>query len=193
MAPLFVLLASILAFRAAPWVAGGEVLKTVAGFSPLCAFALCGGAFLPRRGPAYALSAAAVLIPPVIVNLMSGWPVLDWNVPAVLAVAGILTTAGVRTGSRATLPVYLGTAAAGTLLFHLTTNTVAFLTDPGYAKTVAGWWQCQTTGLPGLPPTWLFTARQLAGDLLFTAAFVCAFRPAAAVREPAALHAAAGT
>jgi hypothetical protein len=71
------------------------------------------------------------------------------------------------------------------VLFHLVSNTVSFFLDPGYAKTIAGWWQCQTVGLPGFTPTWVFTLKQIIGDLVFTAAFYAAFRQSLPQRNPA--------
>ncbi len=45
-------------------------------------------------------------------------------------------------------------------------------------RAMAGWIQAQTLGLPQYSPaTWVFSARQLAGDMLFTLAFVLACRP----------------
>jgi hypothetical protein len=78
------------------------------------------------------------------------------------------------------------------VLFHLVSNTVSFFIDPGYAKTLAGWWQCQTVGLPHFsPPTWVFTARQLVGDLAFTGLFFAAFRHSLPQGTPAASRPAA--
>ena len=43
---------------------------------------------------------------------------------------------------------------------------------PDYAKTIPGWWQALTIGVPGFPPTLLFFRNTLLSDLLFTALFV---------------------
>ena len=59
----------------------------------------------------------------------------------------------------------------GAAIFYLLTNTLSWLTDPGYAKTIAGWIQALFTGLPGYPPSWEFFRNTLLGGALFTALF----------------------
>jgi len=48
----------------------------------------------------------------------------------------------------------------GTLLwcvgFYFAANTLSWIVSPAYAKTLAGWWQSQTFGVPGYPPSWMF-------------------------------------
>lgn len=70
------------------------------------------------------------------------------------------------------------TLAAGTLgsslIFYFGTNSVAWFTDPFYAKTFAGWWQALTIGHPEFPPTLWFFRNTLLGDVLFTAVFATA-------------------
>lgn len=53
------------------------------------------------------------------------------------------------------------------LIFYLAANTFAWAAYPGYAKSLAGWIQCQTTGLPGFPPSWMFLRNMLFGDTLW--------------------------
>jgi hypothetical protein len=62
-------------------------------------------------------------------------------------------------------------ALAGSLVFYLATNTDAWIRDPAYAKTAAGWWQALTIGRPEFPPTLLFFRNTLVSDLLFTGLF----------------------
>ena len=59
----------------------------------------------------------------------------------------------------------------GALLFYLITNTLSWLQDPTYAKTIAGWIQALFTGVPGFPPSWEFFRNTLLGGGLFTALF----------------------
>ena len=73
-------------------------------------------------------------------------------------------------------------ALAGSLFFYLATNTDAWIRDPFYAKTAAGWWQAMTIGRPEFPPTLYFFRNTLVSDLLFTGVF-------ASVMEHAALRA----
>ena len=73
--------------------------------------------------------------------------------------------------------VFLGTLV-GALLFYLVTNTVSWITDPGYSKTIAGWVQALTVGLPlpGVPPTWWFGLKTLFSAGLFTGLFAGAMK-----------------
>lgn len=70
-------------------------------------------------------------------------------------------------------------ALAGALFFYLATNTDAWLRDPLYVKSAAGWWQAMTVGRPEFPPTLLFFRNTLASDLLFTGLFALAMEYAA--------------
>lgn len=73
--------------------------------------------------------------------------------------------------------VFLGTLL-GALLFYLVSNTVSWMVNPAYAKTIAGWVQALTVGLPlpGVPPTWVFGLKSLLGTGLFTGLFAGAMK-----------------
>jgi len=76
--------------------------------------------------------------------------------------------------------VFLGTLL-GALLFYLVSNTVSWMVNPAYAKTIAGWVQALTVGLPGFPPTWVFGLKSLLGTGLFTGLFAGAMKWSEAV------------
>ena len=60
--------------------------------------------------------------------------------------------------------MWCGTLLAS-LMFYLIANTFAWSLSAGYAKTLAGWWQAQTTGLPQFsPPSWVFLRNALLAD-----------------------------
>ena len=65
-------------------------------------------------------------------------------------------------------------ALGASLVFYFATNTAAWVADPFYAKTAAGWWQALTVGRPEFPPTLWFFRNTLLGDLLFTGIFAFA-------------------
>ena len=71
--------------------------------------------------------------------------------------------------------VFLGTLF-GALLFYLVSNSVSWMVNPTYAKTIAGWVQALTVGLPGFPPTWMFGLKTLLGTGLFTGLFAGAMK-----------------
>lgn len=79
----------------------------------------------------------------------------------------------------------LGGGLLGAILFYLITNTAAWLNDAGYAKTLAGWVQALTVGLPGYPPTWEFFRNTLLSSGLFTALFVASAKLTAPSESPA--------
>lgn len=70
-------------------------------------------------------------------------------------------------------------ALGGAVFFYLATNTDAWLRDPFYVKSAAGWWQAMTVGRPEFPPTLLFFRNTLASDLIFTGLFAGAMEFAA--------------
>lgn len=77
---------------------------------------------------------------------------------------------------------------AGAVLFYLITNTDAWIRDPFYLKTAAGWWQAMTVGRPEFPPTLLFFRNTLVSDLLFTGIFAGTMEFAALrARQPSLL------
>jgi len=71
--------------------------------------------------------------------------------------------------------VFLGTLF-GALLFYFVSNTVSWMVNPAYAKTITGWVQALTVGLPGFPPTWVFGLKTLLGTGLFTGLFAGAMK-----------------
>ena len=71
--------------------------------------------------------------------------------------------------------VFLGTLF-GAMLFYLVSNSVSWMVNPAYAKTIAGWVQALTVGLPGFPPTWVFGLKTLLGTGLFTGLFAGAMK-----------------
>ena len=71
--------------------------------------------------------------------------------------------------------VFLGTLF-GALLFYLVSNSVSWMVNPAYAKTIAGWVQALTVGLPGFPPTWWFGLKSLFSTGLFTGLFAGAMK-----------------
>ena len=57
------------------------------------------------------------------------------------------------------------------------------MVNPAYAKTIAGWVQALTVGLPGFPPTWLFGLKSLLGTGLFTGLFAGAMKSSEAIDD----------
>lgn len=54
------------------------------------------------------------------------------------------------------------------ILFYVFANTYSWMMWPGYEKSVAGWWQSQTVGVPGInPPAWMFLRNALIADSIW--------------------------
>ena len=79
----------------------------------------------------------------------------------------------------------LGGGLLGAMLFYFITNTASWLYNPEYAKTLAGWIQALTTGLPNYPSTWEFFRNTLLSGGLFTGLFVGAMKLTAPAESPA--------
>jgi hypothetical protein len=89
-------------------------------------------------------------------------------------VLALVTALGFALRGRANVVRLLGASVVGSVLFFAITNTGSWLHEDAYAKTLAGWIQAMTTGLPGYPPTLWFFRNSLVSDVLFTLLFaVC--------------------
>ncbi len=105
-----------------------------------------------------------------------------WTWPSVLVRACCFAFAlpiGRLVAAHKSWPTLLGGSLAASFLFYLATNTDAFVRDPAYAKTFAGWLQALTVGRPEFPPTIYFFRNTLVSDLCFTALFAAAMEAAA--------------
>ncbi len=89
-------------------------------------------------------------------------------------------------GRRASFLKLLLGGLLGAVIFYLVTNTLSWLQDPAYAKTIAGWIQALTTGrLDVQPTTWEMFRNTLLSGGLFTALFVAAEKATAPAESPA--------
>ena len=163
-----------------PWVGGPE------NFAPLAALALCGAVYF--RSPwNWAVPLAALLVSDAVLNLHYGQSFFTVNTVAaagsylLIAALGrwvgghpvwVTWLGGALASSLVSWVTWLGGAVASSLIFYLLTNSVAWGANPAYDRSLAGWWQALTVGLPGFPPTWTFLRTSVISDLLFTAIFV---------------------
>lgn len=67
--------------------------------------------------------------------------------------------------------------------FYVLTNTQAWLVSPDYAKTLGGWIQALTTGVPGYPPTLTFLRNSLLSDVGFSLVLLLAYNAEAIMRR----------
>ena len=145
-------------------------------FSAAHALLFCAAFWLPGW-MGWVLPLATIIVTDILLNLfhynipvMVPELVVNWMILALFVVLA-KWLAKRRSYGR----VFLGTLL-GALLFYLVSNTVSWLVNPVYAKTIAGWVQALTVGLPGFPPTWVFGLKSLLGTGLFTGLFAGAMK-----------------
>ncbi len=153
-------------------------------FSAAYALAFCGGLYF-AGAMAWWLPLGTLLLTDIGLNLfLYREPVFSWYMLVkTLAFAGIVLL-GRFFSPRMNFLKLLGGGLLGAVLFYLITNTASWLNDAGYAKTLAGWLQALTTGLPGYPSTWEFFRNTLLSGGLFTGLFVGAMKFSEAAESP---------
>lgn len=160
-------------------------------FSVVYSLCLCGGMFFPGRW-AIALPLGTLLVSDVALNLWyqfgKGYDV--WDPASLLYMVGNYSGyAALFFLGRGLKPLLPGTrwlrlpptilgSLLGVMLFYGVTNTLSWLRDPAYAKTLAGWWTALTTGSAGWPETWKFLRNSLLSSALFSALFAVAWQAA---------------
>ncbi len=164
--PILVVAVLLVVFR----IFGSVFSEAVPNFQPLAALFFCGFLLAPGwRG--FAIPAGIYFLTFPLPALLQGRA--DWLSPGVLVVslfafgAMFLLGSKLRPSRPATL---LGGAVAAAVLFHLITNTAAWLGSPLYPNTLPGLWQSLWTGPAGSPvPSWVFLRNLVAANFLFTA------------------------
>jgi hypothetical protein len=149
-------------------------------FSAAYAIVFCAGLYLPGRlgwiVPLCVLAGSDLLITLIFYShgdFSPGRFMLE-EAPNYVAYAGMIGLGRVFGAKRPWWMLTLG-GLIGAVLFYIVTNTGAWVSLP-YAKTLAGWIQALTQGLPPNPPTWLFFRNTLLSGGLFTALFVGAMK-----------------
>ncbi len=157
-----------------------------ANFSAAYAFAFCAGVYF-RGAMAWWLPLCTMLATDVALNVFY-YHVTPFAFYLLLnyAIFAALIGLGKWFGHRAPFFKLLLGGLLGAVIFYLVTNTLAWLQDPAYAKTIAGWIQALTTGrLDVHPTTWEMFRNTLLSGGLFTALFVAAEKLTAPAESPA--------
>ena len=159
----------------------GEIFPTIVpNASPLMALAFVSGVYFPRRwswmvGAGACMVSELAMIPYSykVIGVAFPWWALA-SLPMYLAATGL----GVLLAPGKTLGKLIGGSLALSIFFYVTANTLCWAgsalthSTPGYPATLAGWWQANTTGIPGYAPTWVFLRNGVLGDLFFLALFL---------------------
>ena len=102
------------------------------------------------------------------------------------AIYAVLIGLGRWFGRRAAFLKLLLGGLLGAVIFYLVTNTLSWLLDPVYAKTILGWIQALTTGrLDVQPTTWEMFRNTLLSGGLFTALFAGSAKLTETAESPA--------
>lgn len=154
-------------------------------FSAAYAIAFCGAVYISGK-MAWWLPLGTLLVTDIALNVFYYHvTVFSWYMLVkTLGFVGIVAL-GKLFSPRNNWFQLLGGGLLGAILFYFITNTASWIYNPGYVKTLAGWWQALTTGIPGLPPTWEFFRNTLISAGLFTALFVAAVKLTAPAESPA--------
>jgi hypothetical protein len=170
-------------------VLNGAFPEVIPNISPLMALAYVGAMYLPRAwgwliGPAALFVTELAFLEVNYRTDGSGQFFSAWTVVAFLVYAATYIGAsafGRWIASRKSLVKILTGSLLCSLVFYVVGNTYSFAYDlvvhlpEGYPPTFAGWWQANTTGLPGYLPTWVFLRNGAVGDLVFTVLLLLIF------------------
>jgi hypothetical protein len=164
--PLILIAGLTIAFRAM----GNYLPGSQPNFQPLVAMFFCGALLAPGwRGFAIPMALWAATYP------FGVGPIYDASVFATTLVALALTFGFGSLISRRSFPTLLAGSVGAAVIFHLVTNTAAWLGDPMYAKSFHGFWQSIWTGpVSSEIPSWVFLRNLAAANLLFTCVFASA-------------------
>ncbi|NOY00674.1 MAG: hypothetical protein GXP30_13215 [Verrucomicrobia bacterium] len=132
--------------------------------SPLMAIAFGGGMLLGKRF--WWTPALLLIVSDLFLALYNGWG-LGSHLLYTLPFYVIVSLAGAGLARRQNWGVMLVGTLAASFLFYLIANTFAWATSPLYTHNFVGWWQSQSSGLPGYPPSWIFLRNSLVGDTIW--------------------------
>ena len=148
-------------------------------FSPWMALAFTGTLVLPRALPWFVWPLALLGINLAVLGFASAMDVQSMTIYGMYAlIAWIAAHFRQRLG---VVQALLGVLVSS-VVFYLVTNTASWIVAPVYAKSISGWLQALTTGLPGYAPTWTFFRASLLSDLGFSALLIFAFNAEARAR-----------
>lgn len=164
--PLGIIITLLIIFR----MVGVALPEALPNFQPLAALFFSGALLAPGwRAFAIPLGVWAITYPFGI------GPIHDLPLFVTTMLALCVTSLMGKFFSTRQMPTLLVGAAAAALAFHFITCMAAWIGDPMYAKTLAGFWRSFWTGPPTSSiPSWVFLRNMFAANVLFTGVFVLA-------------------
>ena len=174
MIPATILIICAVVYRIVTGLAIISGTTQLSNFAPMAAIALCSAAYFPARYR-FSVPMIALVISDVVLNLHYHFSLVSPFVLSHYIAFALIGCFGLCFRDRAGFKTLLPASLASSLIFYCLTNAVSWIFDAGYAKTLSGFVQAQTVGLPvygGTTPTWMFLRNTALSDLLFTLLFV---------------------
>lgn len=164
--PLVLIVGLLIAFR----IVGSVFSEALPNFQPLAALFFCGALLAPGwRGLAIPLGIWVVTYP------FSMGQHFDFQIFITTLIALAATFFLGKGFAKNGIPTLLIGSVVAAVLFHLITNTAAWLGDPMYQKSLSGFWQSVWTGpAHSTFPSWVFLRNLAAANVLFTGIFALA-------------------
>jgi hypothetical protein len=155
-------------------------------FSVVYVFMFCAGVYFPKR-TAWWLPLGVTAATDILLNIFYYHVApLGFYLLLNYAIYAALIALGKWFGPRASFFKLLLGGLLGAVIFYLVTNTLTWLQDPFYTKTIVGWLQAMTVGHPDFhPTTWEFFRNTLLSGGIFTALFVGAEKLTSSAESPA--------
>src|SRR5579864_5976400 len=146
MIPALILLLAAVAYR----IAAGLLIHSgtalwVSNFAPMAAIALCGAVYFPARFK-FTVPLGALFVSDLVLNYIYGAPLLQAQMLGHYIALLLVGVIGLALQDRASLKTLLPASILGSTIFYLIVNAFSWLSDPGYAKNLAGFIQAQTVG-----------------------------------------------
>jgi hypothetical protein len=174
MIPALILIICAVVYRIVTGLAIISGTTGLSNFAPMAAIALCSAAYLPARYR-FTVPMIALVVSDIVLNLHYHFSLISPFVLSHYLAFALIGWFGFLLRDRAGFKTLLPASLVSSLIFYCLTNTVSWIFDPGYPKTLAGFVQAQTVGLPvygGTTPTWMFLRNTAISDLFFTLIFV---------------------
>jgi uncharacterized protein DUF6580 len=174
MIPALILIICAVVYRIVTGLAIISGTTGLSNFAPMAAIALCSAAYLPARYR-FTVPMIALVVSDIVLNLHYHFSLISPFVLSHYLGFALIGWFGFLLRDRAGFKTLLPASLVSSLIFYCLTNTVSWIFDPGYPKTLAGFVQAQTVGLPvygGTTPTWMFLRNTAISDLFFTLIFV---------------------
>ena len=173
MIPALLLIFSVVAYRVTSGLLIHSGVSWLSNFVPLAAMALCSAAYFPKKYK-FAVPLVTLFISDAVLNFRYGAPLLDPQILCRYLALALVGWIGLLLQYRASVKTLLPASIVGSTIFYVITNAFSWLSDPGYAKNLAGLIQALTVGLPqySATPSWMFFRNSLLSDLVFTLLFI---------------------